>query len=131
MTAKPDDAMNCDNRHADGTGCGRFGHSLDHHTLRDGALLCVYCGSTCPVKPYPQQVHLIVEGHHAKTQVPVRDPKTGETTFMEVPKKTSEGVDLYLCPNCGIESEASHTAGCEESSLRQIPHVGCHLYSRW
>ena len=118
--------MNCDNRSETG-GCGKYGHSLDHHSMVNGSLVCSYCGSSCPVKPYPVQLHLLVEGHHAKTQVPVKNPKTGKVTFVEVPKKTPEGAELYLCPNCRAEFVAGHIGACP----KQVPHIGCHIYSRW
>lgn len=122
-----DEEMNCDNRSETG-GCGKYGHSLDHHSLVDGMLHCAYCGSTCPVKPYPVQLHLLVEGHRAKMQVPIANPdSTGKTQYNEVPKKSPDGADLYLCPNCKAEFPAGHLDACP----KQIPHIGCHIYSRW
>ena len=127
-----DEEMNCDNRSETG-GCGKYGHSLDHHTpiISLGSiqeLSCSYCGSTCRVKPYPVQLHLLAEGHRAKAQVPLANPNsTGKTQYVEVPKKSPEGADLYLCPNCKAEFVAGHIDACP----KQVPHIGCHTYSRW
>ena len=134
---KPSDAMNCDNRSATG-GCGPVGHSLDHHTAiaaSDGSiykLSCSYCGSTCPVKPYPKHLHLVPEA--AKVMLDVskefveKDPKTKQLVKVMRTVKV-EKVGYYYCSNCKTEVTASHHA--DTCPISQISHVNCHLWSKW
>lgn len=110
-----------------------MGHSLDHHRLVNGKLHCDYCGSDCPVKPYPKQLHLVPEA--AKVMMDVskefveKDPKTKQPVKVMRTVKV-EKVGFYFCSNCKTEVTASHHADpCPIPET--MPHVNCHLWSKW
>ncbi len=116
--------LNCGNRSVTG-GCGKYGHSLDHHTLVNGSLLCGYCGATCATKPYPKQLHVVP----ASAEVFEEVEKEVEVKGEKVLRKVRQGTGTYKCPFCGVVAAPSNIAECASYNLG--PHVGCHLWSKW
>ncbi len=116
VTSGISEEMNCHSRDV----CGKYGHSLELHSLVDGKLVCNYCQAVHDVEVFPKHLHLVMEGHQAKHTVAVTD-KDGKIQHMEVPKENA-----YLCPHCKQEFPKEHTESCNQN-----PHVNCHLWSKW
>lgn len=123
---KPSETMNC---HPNGV-CGKYGHSLDLHHLEGGELVCDHCSARHATEPYPKHLHLVPEAAKAMMdvtrEVTVVDPETKTPTQRLVTTKV-EKVGFYFCSNCKAEVQAGHVARCDYP----LPHVNCHLWSKW
>ena len=110
--------MNC---HSNGA-CGRYGHSLDLHHPEDGGLVCDHCSARHATEPYPQHLHLVPEVAKAMMEVSTINPKTKKLVTTKVEK-----VGFFYCRDCKTEVRAGHLEPCPVP----MPHVNCHLWSRW